>query len=418
MRVRISSELIDDADAEVAAAQLRKCVHCGFCNATCPTYRLTGDELDGPRGRIYLVKQLLEGAEVSRLTQRHLDRCLTCLNCETTCPSGVAYGRLVDAGRRLTDARVGRSPFDRWRRALLRELLSARRFTAAVEVARRLRPILPRALRARLPVPPAPAPARREAPPVRRVLLLAGCVQPALLPNVGRATRRVLAAAGIEARVAAGALCCGALREHLSDHAGALAAMRRNVDVWWPALAFGEVDAIVADASACALALKGYPQALAGDPLYAERAAAVGAAACDLADLLPQLVPRLAGRLRPEARGPLAWHAPCTLQHGQRLSGVVERGLRDLGFDPRPAVREAAMCCGSAGAYSLLQPGIASALRERKLAALRETGAPQIVSANVGCILHLGAASERPVRHFIEVIDAALGPGDASTAPV
>ncbi|HUY83677.1 MAG TPA: glycolate oxidase subunit GlcF, partial [Steroidobacteraceae bacterium] len=263
MRVALSGEFAGDPEARAAAAILRRCVHCGFCNATCPTYRLLGDELDGPRGRAYLIKGMLEGGEVTRRTQMHLDRCLTCLNCTSTCPSGVEFGPLLEIGRRLVDARVPRSPRDRLRRALLRAGLTSRWFATAVSVARRLRPWLPRRWRDRLPVAPA-APARAAAvravaelgAGTRHVLLLAGCVQPSLLPNVDRATRRVLAAAGVETRFAAGAGCCGALREHLSDPGGARAAMRRNVDAWWPALAAGEVEAIVVNASACALSVK------------------------------------------------------------------------------------------------------------------------------------------------------------------
>ena len=429
MRVETSTELAASGEARAAAAIIRKCVHCGFCNATCPTYRLTGDELDGPRGRIYLIKQLLEGGGAGDRTRSHLDRCLTCLNCETTCPSGVEYGRLVEIGRRLVEARAPRTVGARLQRALLREALTSRGFAAAVALGRRLRPLLPRRWRDR--VPPRAAVASRAvvaspaagAPPAaraafagsdgapRRVLLPAGCVQPSLLPDIDRATERVLAAAGIETRVAAGAGCCGALREHLSDHPGALHAMRRNVDAWWPLLASGEVDAIVVNASACALMVKGYPRALAGEPAHAAKAAAVGAAARDLGELVAAIAPRLRGRVRADRAGPIAFHPPCTLQHGQRLAGVVETALRELGFDLRPAVRDANLCCGSAGAYSILEPAIATALRDQKLRALEETGAGTIASANVGCILHLAAGTTARVRHWIEVVADALEPG-------
>ena len=415
MRVETSAELSASGEARAAAAIIRKCVHCGFCNATCPTYRLTGDELDGPRGRIYLIKQMLEGGEVGDRTRSHLDRCLTCLNCETTCPSGVEYGRLVEIGRRLVEARAPRALGARLQRALLREGLTSRGFAAAVALGRRVRPLLPRRWRDR--VPPRGAVA---APPVaraafagsdgapRRVLLPAGCVQPSLLPNVDRATERVLAAAGIETRVAAGAGCCGALREHLSDHPGALRAMRRNVDAWGPPLASGEVDAIVVNASACALMVKGYPGALADDPGHAGKAAVVGAATRDLGELVAAIAPRLRGRVRADRTGPIAFHPPCTLQHGQRLAGVVETTLRELGFDLRPAVRDGNLCCGSAGAYSVLEPAIATALRDQKLAALEETGADTIASANVGCILHLASGTTKRVRHWIEIVADAL----------
>ena len=428
MRVEIGPEFAESTDAHAAAAIIRKCVHCGFCNATCPTYRLTGDELDGPRGRIYLIKQLLEGGAAGERTRSHLDRCLTCLNCETTCPSGVEYGRLVEIGRPLVEARAPRSLGARLQRALLREGLTSRGFAAAVALGRRVRPLLPRGWRDRLPPRSvATTPAHEPAPPTpivpathvaatsegsdrapRRVLLLAGCVQPSLLPAIDRATERVLAAAGVGTRVVAGAGCCGALREHLSDHAGALHAMRRNVDAWWPLLSCGEADAIVVNASACALMVKNYPRALAEDPRYAAKAATVGAAARDLGELVAALAPRLRGRVRAARAGPIAFHPPCTLQHGQRLGGVVEAALRGLGFDLRPAVRDANLCCGSAGAYSILEPAIATALRDQKVGALEETGAGTIASANVGCILHLQAGTTRPVRHWIEIVADAL----------
>ena len=428
MRTHLSAEFAGTADGAAADAVLRKCVHCGFCNATCPTYRLLGDELDGPRGRIYLIKQVLEGAAPTRVTQMHLDRCLTCLACETTCPSGVEYGRLVDIGRRLVEARVPRPWRERMLRWLLREGLTARAFTPAAALGRRLRPLLPRTLRDKLPRAPAPcapraapvaptASAAGDAPRLRRVLLPAGCVQPGLLPNIDRATERVLAAAGIETHRAPRSSCCGALRAHLADADGARANMRRNVDLWWPLLERGEVDAIVVNASACGAAIKDYPHALAGDPEYAAQAARIGAATRDLGELLPDLVPRLRPLMPAPGAAPIAYHAPCTLQHGQRLVGGVEAALRALGFDVATAPVDANLCCGSAGTYSLLQPGIARELRDRKLRSLNQTGAACIASANVGCILHLQSGSAMPVRHWIELVDEALGGFHVSHPP-
>jgi len=412
VRTQLSKALQGTPDGEAADAIIGKCVHCGLCNATCPTYRLLGDELDGPRGRIYLVKQALEGAAVTRTTQLHLDRCLGCLNCETTCPSGVEYGRLLDIGRRLVDAKVARP----WRERLLRRLLAqglpSRWFASAAALGRALRPLLPQSLRDRLPVRPAarPRPAARRQAASRRVLLLAGCVQPALLPNIDRATQGVLAAAGIDAEYAAGAGCCGALRKHLNDGDGALADMRRNIDAWWPPLAAGAVDAIVVNASGCAVTVKDYAHALAGDPAYAAKAAAVSAAARDLSELLPELLPALRARLPAPPATTFAYHAPCTLQHGQRLAGGVETHLGALGFDIRPAPYDANLCCGSAGSYSLLQPGLAGELRDAKLRALGEIGANCILSANIGCILHLQAGTATPVRHWVEALEEALAP--------
>lgn len=425
MRTPLSAEFTDDADGAAAAAIVRKCVHCGFCNATCPTYRLLGDELDGPRGRIYLIKQVLEGQPVTRLTQTHLDRCLTCLACETTCPSGVEYGRLVDIGRRLVEERVRRPWRERLLRRLLREGLTARAFKPAAALGRRLRPLLPRVLRDKVPAPSAPpaapiAPTARAAgdgPRLRRVLLPAGCVQPGLLPNIDRATQRVLAAAGIETHFTPRSGCCGALRAHLADPDGAGTDRRRNVDLWWPLLERGEIDAIVVNASACGAAIKDYAHALRDDPAYAAKAARVAAAALDVGELLPDLVPRLLPLVRAPGARPIAYHAPCTLQHGQRLVGGVEAGLRALGFDLRTPSADANLCCGSAGTYSLLQPAIARELRDRKLLELGRTGPACIVSANVGCILHLQSGGAVPVRHWIELVDEAIGGFHVSHRP-
>ncbi len=401
---------------------MRKCVHCGFCNATCPTYQLLGDELDGPRGRIYLIKQVLEGQPVTRSTQQHLDRCLTCRNCETTCPSGVEYGRLVDIGRELVDARVERPLAERTARWLLREGLTSPAFGPAVRLGQLLRPVLPEVLARKLPeaattaggaTAGGPRPAPDAAPAVRRVLVLAGCVQPALRPSVNTATARVLAAAGIAPMTVPGAGCCGALRQHLSDHGGALADMRRNIDAWWPHVSGGDIDAIVINASACSLMVKDYGAALREDPAYAEKAARISALARDLSELLPELVEALRGKLRPMAaqgatgRG-FAVHQPCTLQHGQRLRGGIAVHLAALGFEVQPACAEAHLCCGSAGTYSVLQPELAGQLRDRKLANLTAQAPQAIVSANIGCIQHLQSGTPTPVMHWVEALAAAL----------
>jgi len=398
---------------EAAEAILRKCVHCGFCTATCPTYQLLGDELDGPRGRIYLIKEVLEGKPPTRATQLHLDRCLTCRNCETTCPSGVQYGQLVDIGRRVVEDKVVRPPRERATRWLLKEGLTSPLFTPAMKLGQALRGVLPPALRDKVPARAAPHahqwPTRSHG---RKVLMLTGCVQPAMMPNVNSATARVLDAAGIQTLVADGAGCCGAIRAHLNDHEGGLADMRRNVDAWWPLVEgigdHPEVEAIVMNASGCGVTVKDYGRALAHDPDYAERAARIAALTRDLCELLPGIAPRLARRVR-EARKPkLVFHPPCTLQHGQQLRGLVEEGLRSLGFDVQTTPLESHLCCGSAGTYSVLQPELAHALRERKLAGLAPANAEVIVSANIGCIQHLQSGTATPVRHWIEVLDDAL----------
>src|ERR1700736_81891 len=302
MQTKLSPEFKNTTQGTDAEAILRSCVHCGFCNATCPTYQILGDELDGPRGRIYLIKQMLEGGEVGRSTQQHLDRCLTCLNCESTCPSGVEYGKLVSIGRELVDERVQRPVAEKLQRWALREGLTSALFAPVLKLAQRARGLFPEFLRKKIP-PEADSrasiwPARQHA---RKVLLLAGCVQPAMRPNINSATPRLLDPGGIQTLMADGAGCCGALRDHLSDRKGSLDDARRNIDAWWPRVAAGEVEAIVTNASACGLAVKQYGEALARDPAYAHKGARVGALACDLSEMLPGLMATLKGRLRPGA---------------------------------------------------------------------------------------------------------------------
>ncbi len=413
MQTNLSPEFKGTRDGEAAEAILRKCVHCGFCTATCPTYQLLGDELDGPRGRIYLMKQVLEGGEVTRSTQLHLDRCLTCRNCETTCPSGVDYGHLVDIGRKIVEERVQRPAGEKAVRWLLKEGLTSPLFAPAMKMGQLVRPLLPAALKYKVPAPAAPRagvwPQRQHA---RKVLMLAGCVQPAMMPNVNSATARVLDAAGIQTLVAAKAGCCGALRTHLNDHEGGLDDMRRNIDAWWPYVERGEVEAIVMNASGCGVAVKEYGHALAHDPDYAAKAARIGALTRDLSELLPDMVPALQSQVRHvggagHARR-LAFHPPCTLQHGQQLRGGVETHLRALGFEVSLAGSESHLCCGSAGTYSVLQPTLAYQLRDRKLGHLSALEPQAIVSANIGCIQHLQSGTGTPVRHWVEVLDDAL----------
>ncbi|MDP9013765.1 MAG: glycolate oxidase subunit GlcF [Pseudomonadota bacterium] len=419
MQTKLSPEFTNTPQGTDAEAILRSCVHCGFCNATCPTYQILGDELDGPRGRIYLIKQLLEGGEVGRSTQQHLDRCLTCLNCETTCPSGVQYGKLVSIGRALVEERVQRPWRERVQRWALKEGLTSSLFGPALKLGRSVQSVLPAKLRKYVSNryesgrgrPGRGRPGAAQLPKSgheRKVLMLAGCVQPAMMPNINSATARVLDAAGIETLVAPGAGCCGALRDHLSDHGGSLADARRNIDAWWPWVAAGAVEAIVMNASACGLAVKQYGEALRRDPAYADKAARVSALSRDLSELLPDLVPKLKDRLRSGDWGALTFHAPCTLQHGQRLRGGVEAQLALLGFEVHAAASEGHLCCGSAGTYSVLQPALALNLRDRKLARLTASNPQCIVSANIGCIQHLQSGTDVPVRHWIEVLDESL----------
>jgi glycolate oxidase iron-sulfur subunit len=416
MQTKLSPEFKDSARGRAAEAILRSCVHCGFCNATCPTYQVLGDELDGPRGRIYLIKQMLEGGPVGTSTQLHLDRCLTCLSCETTCPSGVEYGRLVAIGREIVEERVPRPAPRRLQRWLLREGLTSALFGPVLALARLAGRAVPDKWRKFVPDASASRggawPQRRHA---RKVLLLGGCVQPALLPNINAATARVLDAAGIETVVAAGAGCCGALREHLADREGSLDDARRNIDAWWPLVADGTVEAIVSNASACGLAIKHYEDALVDDPDYGAKAARISAMARDVSELLPDLVSALAGRLRAAGAGRIAFHAPCTLQHGQRLRGGIDGQLAELGFEVGAAPAESHLCCGSAGTYSVLQPELSRILRDRKLANLMAGSPQRIASANVGCIQHLQSGSAIPVRHWIEIVDDALSAAGAGS---
>jgi glycolate oxidase iron-sulfur subunit len=412
MQTKLASEYQNTADGQAAETILRKCVHCGFCTATCPTYQLLGDELDGPRGRIYLMKQVLEGETPTRKTQLHLDRCLTCRNCESTCPSGVDYGHLIDIGRKLVDAKVKRPPMESAVRWALKEGLPSPLFGPAMKVGQLVRPLLPASLKNKVPAKQDAGawPTRQHA---RKMLMLAGCVQPAMGPNINTSTARVLDAAGIQAVVAPKAGCCGAVKFHLNDQDGGRAEMRANIDAWWPHVQNG-VEAIVMNASGCGVTVKEYGHILKDDALYAEKAKRISALTKDLSELLPALVPALKAA-RPglvdkvaQRSTPIAFHPPCTLQHGQQLKGGVEQHLGALGFSIRTATCEAHLCCGSAGTYSVLNPEIAYQLRDRKLGHLNELQPEVIVSANIGCITHLQSGTDTPVRHWVEVLDAAI----------
>jgi glycolate oxidase iron-sulfur subunit len=412
MQTQLSPEYHDTPEGREAESILRKCVHCGFCTATCPTYQLLGDELDGPRGRIYLIKQVLEGAEPTRKTQQHLDRCLTCRNCESTCPSGVQYGHLVDIGRQLVDAKVERPTGERLVRWALKEGLSSSLFAPAMKLGQTVRGLLPNSLKAKVPeARDAGAwPTREHA---RKVLMLTGCVQPSMSPNINSATARVLDACGIQTVVAAQAGCCGALKFHLNDQTGGAAQMRANIDAWWPWVERGEVEAIVMNASGCGVMVKDYGHVLRDDPVYAQKAQRISELTQDLSELLPQLLPALKEQLKPEvvqATGVVAYHPPCTLQHGQQLKGGVETHMAALGFQVQVAASESHLCCGSAGTYSVLNPEIAYQLRDRKLGHLKALQPRAILSANIGCITHLQSGSDVPVRHWVELVDEVLTP--------
>jgi glycolate oxidase iron-sulfur subunit len=404
MQTRLSSEFINTPEGQEADRILRACVHCGFCTATCPTYQLLGDELDGPRGRIYLIKQMLEGEPVSDKTRLHLDRCLTCRACETTCPSGVRYGRLADIGREIVERKVPRSGFASMQRLLLRKLMPfPKRFAPLLRAGQWLKPLLPGALRNKVPdVQRAGAwPSRSHA---RRMLALAGCVQSVATPETNAAAARVLDRLGIELVVAGEAGCCGAVSHHLSAQQEGLDFMRRNIDAWWPYMEQG-VEAIVITASGCGAVVKEYGELLQHDKAYADKAKRVSALARDISEVLGgESLPAIKARA---AQRKVAFHSPCTLQHGQQLNGRVEEILGRAGLQ-LTAVADAHLCCGSAGTYSILQPVLSRQLLDNKLGALQQ-GKPEVIAtANIGCQLHLASASKVPVKHWIELLDEAL----------
>lgn len=434
MQTTLAPAIKDTPQGQEATAILRSCVHCGFCLATCPTYQLLGDELDSPRGRIYLMKEMLEGAPVTTDTQLHLDRCLTCRSCETTCPSGVRYGKLLDIGRAVAEERVERQPFVALKRFALRKVLPhRRRFAVAYALARLLRPVLPREIRGKVPEktdpgahsahtgaqPPRAWPEARHA---RKMLILEGCVQPTLAPQSNLAAAHVLDRMGISLIRVPASGCCGAVAHHLSAPAETHRQLRHNIDVLWPHIQSG-AEAIVMTASACTAMLTDYGPLLKEDPVYAQRAARVSELARDVseivmanADALGTLVaPNPPTALNVEPPVKVAFHSPCTLQHALKVRGVVESLLAKAGFTLVP-VPDGHLCCGSAGTYSILQPELSARLLSAKVSALEQGNPAVIATANIGCQTHLRSGTAIPVRHWIELLDAALN-GRSPHAP-
>ena len=411
METHLADFIRHTAAGREAEEILRRCVHCGFCTATCPTYQLLGDELDGPRGRIYLIKQVLEGAEPTEKTRLHLDRCLSCRSCESTCPSGVQYTRLLDIGRAVVESKVPRTGADAFMRGVLKNLLPRSTvFGVAMKMGQAVRLMLPGVLRAK--VPPlssaGPAPQRSHA---RRVIALAGCVQPSMYPNINGAARRVLDRLGIQMIEAAGAGCCGAVRAHLNAAEGARDDARRNIDAWWPLLESG-AEGLVMTASGCGSHVLEYAHLLQDDPDYAVKAARVALATRDISEVITAEAAGLAPLLQacsplPETQRTLAFHSPCSLQHGLKIRGTVESLLTTAGYT-LTAVADSHLCCGSAGTYSVLQPTLSQRLLDNKLSALKAGGPAAIASANVGCIGHMQGATSLPVKHWIEVLDERL----------
>jgi glycolate oxidase iron-sulfur subunit len=407
MQTNLAAWIRDTPQGREADAILRKCVHCGFCTATCPTYQLLGDELDGPRGRIYLMKQMLEGAAITARTQLHLDRCLTCRNCETTCPSGVQYGRLVDLGRGLVEERVGRPLLERaTRRAVATLFPRAGVFAALLKLGQLVRPLAPPALREKLP---AAVPSAGEWPTPRHprtMVALAGCVQPALAPDTNAAAARVLDRLGISLVEARGAGCCGALRFHLNLQEEGRDDMRRVIDAWWPYVEQG-VEAFVMTATGCGATVREYGHHLRHDPRYADRARRIGEMTKDLSEVIAAEIDPLVPLAAARERRKVAFQSPCSLQHWQKLGGVAEGVLARLGYE-LARVPDAHACCGSAGTYSLTQPELARRLKEQKLAALQSALPEAILTANVGCQTHLAGAAAVPVKHWIVDVEERL----------
>ncbi len=401
MQTQTTDHYLSTAEGQEADDIIRSCVHCGFCTATCPTYQILGDELDSPRGRIYLIKQMLEGQKFSQKTQTHLDRCLSCRSCETTCPSGVRYGRLIDIGRELLDKQVSRSPVDQVTRFVLRKLLPfPKRFSFLLKTGQLLKPVLPASIKQKIPDKQKIAlwPDNSQN---RKMLVLQGCAQSVATPNTNSATANILNKLGIQLIAANGAGCCGAVSQHLSAPQEALNFMRRNVDAWWP-LIEQEVEAIVITASGCGVMVKEYGYLLKHDVEYAEKAKKVSELTKDISEILTteNLV---IDRFKLSTKN-IAFQSPCTLQHGQQLDGVVESLLKRCGFILKP-IEDAHLCCGSAGTYSILQKDLSQQLLQNKLTVLQKHKPELIVTANIGCQLHLQTQANIFVKHWIELLD-------------
>ncbi len=400
MQTQLADFIKDTEDGKLADEILRSCVHCGFCNATCPTYLLLGNENDGPRGRIYLIKQLLEGKEAGVKTLQHLDRCLTCRNCETTCPSGVKYEKLLDIGKRIAEEIIPREVSDAKIRKRLRNFLPyTGRFKTALKMGRAFKFLLPKSTTQKIPKKHKIGEWPKNVH-TRKMLVLAGCVQPALSPQTNAATARVLDRLGITLIQESKAGCCGAVSQHLTDSDSAKDFMRNNIDVWWPHIEAG-VEAIVMTASGCGSMVKDYGHHLRNDPDYAEKAAKISALCKDISEIIIEERYQIFTRNDREA---ITWHPPCTLQHGQKITGVVEKILTDIGYELKP-IADSHLCCGSAGTYSILQPKIADQLREQKLQSINQQNPDVIVTANIGCQTHLQEKTETRVQHWVQLLD-------------
>lgn len=423
MQTSFTPAQLEQPDLREAEGIFRKCVHCGFCIATCPTYVVLGDELDSPRGRIYLIQDMMQrDLKAPETAVRHVDRCLTCLSCMTTCPSGVDYMRLVDLARARIEKDIRRPWPDRALRAILALVLPRpglfRLALMGAMLARPFRFLLPGRLQAMTALAPAslPGPSPVDRPQVfpavgsrrKRVALMSGCAQQVLRPSINEATVRLLTRLGCEVVVAPGAGCCGALAHHIGREDEAAAAARANVAAWERVRDQGGLDAIVVNASGCGTTIKDYAFILRHDSVgsaWSERGAKIAALARDVSEVIAELG---LGGVKREGRGVVAYHAACSLQHGQRVREAPKQLLVEAGFEVREPT-EAHLCCGSAGVYNILQPAIAGQLKERKVQRLAATGAGVIATGNIGCLVQIGGGSPVPVVHTVELLDWATG---------
>ena len=407
MQTSISDKYLDIPEGQKANLILRSCVHCGFCTATCPTYQLLGDELDGPRGRIYLIKQVLEGNEVTRKTQQHLDRCLTCRSCETTCPSGVNYSKLVDIGRHIIEQQITRPWHQQLVRYLLRKTIpDQKRFVFLLKLGKWPRKLLPLNIARKIPQinkPQLPEFFEQENCQ-RSMILLESCGQASVTPDTNRASKIILQRLGIQLQTTDKAGCCGAVSHHLSAEEEALNAIKHNIDVWWPLIENG-AEAIVVTASGCGAMVKDYADLLADNPDYAGKSKRVSQLAKDISEILANedLEPLMPQQKANREYQHVAFHSPCTLQHGQKLTGIVEPILSQLGYT-LAHVTDSHLCCGSAGTYSFLQPAISQKLLDNKLTSLTRERPELIVTANIGCQMHMASKAQVPVKHWIELL--------------
>lgn len=407
MEIHLDKKIAGESWAQEAERIVRKCVHCGFCNATCPTYQLLGHESDGPRGRIYLITQLLEGQPANEQTSAHLDRCLLCRACETTCPSGVSYGRLLETGRHMLEEQQPRTGLDSVKRKLMTAVIPSKTLMqTGVRLSSPIRPLLPASLSSQLPLPGKNLFRPATSHP-RKMLLLEGCAQSCLTPETNAATARVLDRVGIQLIPENKQGCCGAVRLHTSERDRGLKDIRHRIDTWWPSVEAG-IEGIISTASGCGVTVKDYGELLKDEPQYAEKAAQISGMTVDICEVLSIELTKSSPPPKLQRNIKVAFHSPCTLQHGQKITGRIEALLGQFGIT-LVTVDDSHLCCGSAGTYSILQPDLSARLKADKMEKLQAHSPDFIATANVGCQLHLRKGSNKPVLHWVELLDMLQG---------